>query len=181
MHERIAEDRAAMRAIGRRARNLEFLDLQYEGARPDLPLLADTIRAALLPGAHVYAPAGLGAHPDHRTVRDVALMLLRDGFTVSLYAELPHASARGWPAWVDNGLRSSSDVAGEWRAELARTGIPAEHMVPTVRALSEHEHARKLRVVRFYASQLESLEAKFGRSISDPSLLRCEVEWELPG
>src|SRR6266704_1538934 len=38
----------------------------------------------------IYAPAGIGGHPDHLVTRAAATALMRSGSSVTLYAELPY-------------------------------------------------------------------------------------------
>ena len=64
---------------------------------------------SLRPQAIIHAPGAFDGHPDHVLVRDAALELARAGRPVVLYADLPHASARGWPAW----LSGEPSAAGE--------------------------------------------------------------------
>jgi LmbE family N-acetylglucosaminyl deacetylase len=180
MRERIEEDRVALRLAGRCATNLAFLDDQYRCSPPELSPIIEALRTELPVDAHVYAPAAVGTHPDHYAVREAALSMRDDVVKVSLYADLPHASARGWPPWVTNRARNAIEPGHHWVAELARTRIPLDDMRPTVHALSCSEHARKLAAVHAYATQLKPLETQFGRSIADQSLLGYEVEWELP-
>ena len=180
MRERIEEDRGALALAGRRASNLGFLDDQYRDSPPELPPMIEELRRALPAGAHVYAPAALGIQPDHLAVRQAALAMRDHIAGLSLYADLPHASANGWPAWVTNGTVPAAEVEREWAQALASTGIPPDAMRPTVHPLGDADHARKLTALRSYTSQLKPLERHFHRSLNDPSLLGYEVDWELP-
>lgn len=180
MRQRIEEDRAALAQAGRSAANLDFLDDQYRDSQVELPAIIDALRTALPPSARVYAPAALGVQPDHLAVRQAALSLSGEIAKLSLYADLPHASARGWPPWVTNGTASAPTVEHEWAASLAATGIRPDTMRANVYPLAGGEYARKLGAVRAYASQLHALEQHFRRSLADPTLLGYEVEWELP-
>ena len=180
MRERIEEDRVALSLAGRCATNLAFLDDQYRCSQRELSPIIEALRTELPADAHVYAPAALGAHPDHVVVREATLSMRGDGAKISLYADLPHASARGWPPWVSNAARNDAEVGHRWVAELAQTGIPPDDMRPTVHTLTRIEHVHKQTAVQAYATQLKPLETQFGRPIADRSLLGYEVEWELP-
>lgn len=176
---RRAEDAAALASAAREARNLPLLDCQYrDGDQPPAPLL-EALRSALSPGARLLAPAALGAHPDHVAVRTAALELRRVGFEVGLYADLPHACARGWPDWISPGARAS-EISGMWEVALAETAVAPERRVPEVCRLAEAEFERKIEAVRRYATQVPVLERAFGRRFDDPELLGYEVTWPLP-
>jgi LmbE family N-acetylglucosaminyl deacetylase len=158
---RRAEDRTALALAGREPVNLDFLDRQYRPGREPPAALAAALREHLPDDALILAPAALAplpddardepgeSHPDHVAVRDAALALREQGFAVSLYADLPHASAGRGPTWPEH----------------AETHY-----------LTDMAFADKLRAVRRYATQLNLLERSFGR-IDDPALLGSEMCW----
>jgi hypothetical protein len=129
---------------------------------------------------------GESPHRDPLTPRGGAqrgARLYDDGYALALYADLPHANARGWPKWVLNGgggvrcPAAEADVpATMWRASLGECGLPADRLVPRIRRLTGPAFARKLDAVRRYASQLRTLEQGFGR-LDNPELLGYEVTW----
>jgi hypothetical protein len=180
--ERVEEDREALARAGRAPVNLAFLDEQYRDAEQPLAPLAAHIARRLAPGVHVYAPAAFGGHADHALVRAAGLELRRRGFMVSLYADLPHATFHGWPAWVTGvGIAPSLDLAEAlWERTLAETGIPSATMAREVHELDPHRHARKLEAVRAYVTQLEGLAELLGRPLTDHETLGYEVVWKLP-
>ena len=182
VRERIEEDRRALAWAGRTPINLGFLDGQYrDGEQPVSPVAA-RIRAALLPGAHVYAPAALGGHRDHAVVRAAGLALRRARFPTSLYADLPHANRYGWPAWVTGGgAPRSRDFAAElWERSLAETGVPLASMQTVVHELDAGARACKLAALRAYRTQLHGLADLAGRPLEDRETLGYEVVWTLP-
>jgi LmbE family N-acetylglucosaminyl deacetylase len=175
VRERIEEDRNALAVAGRTAVNLGFLDEQYRPNDQPLGPLTEQIERLLEPGDQIYAPAAFANHTDHALVRSAALALRADGFEVSLYADLPHATVRGWPAWVSgrNGP-VSKDLAGAlWDRVLAATGAVA----PEVHHLDDASHARKLAAVEMYGTQLRALEEFVGCPLGDPEVLGHEVTW----
>jgi hypothetical protein len=182
VRERIEEDRKALALAGRTAINLDLLDDQYRAADPVAPL-AVQLEPLLAPGARICAPAAFADHADHALVRRAALQLRTAGFPVSLYADLPHATAHGWPAWV-TGKRvpATKDLAaGMWERCLAGTGIAPAEMVPSVQALDPGEHARKLEAVCAYRTQVGGLAEFVGRPLAEREVLGYEVVWTLPG
>jgi LmbE family N-acetylglucosaminyl deacetylase len=182
VHERVEEDREALALAGRIPVNLSFLDDQYRASEQPIAPVAARISELLSPGARVYAPAGLGGHADHELVRSAALELRGRGFEVSLYAELPHATLNGWPAWVtSSGAATSTDLAAAlWERTLASTGIERESIVPEVHELDSASHARKLEAVHAYGTQLQALTELAGTPLADRKTLGYEVLWNLP-
>jgi LmbE family N-acetylglucosaminyl deacetylase len=180
--ERVEEDRQALALAGRKPVNLAFLDDQYRDVEQPLAPVAAQIAGLLVPGVHVYAPAAFGGHADHTLVRAAGLELRRRGFVVSLYAELPHATLHGWPAWVTGaGIATSAGLAAAlWDRTLAETRVSPTMMPREVHALDPHCHARKLEAVRAYVTQLEGLVGFVGRPLTDRETLGYEVVWNLP-
>jgi hypothetical protein len=182
VRERIDEDRRALALAGRTAVNLDLLDEQYrEADQLPAPPTAQVERL-LAPGARIYAPAAFANHSDHALVRAAALELRTKGFVVSLYADLPHATLHGWPAWVtgERAPASKDLAAATWERSLAGTGISPDEMAPTVHELDPAAHARKLEAVRAYRTQLEGLREFAGRPLADRETLGYEVVWALP-
>lgn len=196
VRERIAEDRSALALARREPVYLDFLDRQYRRGPQPLEPLVRAVRPLLPAGATVLAPYafaplgdhgmelgyGQGPHPDHAAARDVALALRGDGFPVSLYADLPHASSWGWPEWVTGEAHSpeARRAVALWQAALAGTGVAPDELAVDARRLSPAALERKLRAVGRYQSQVETIERAFGRRIDDPTLLGHEVVWRLP-
>lgn len=175
VRERVEEDRSALALAGRTAVNLGFLDEQYRGDEQALTPLTERIEPLLPSGARIYAPAAFANHVDHALVRAAAVELRDAGFPVSLYADLPHATLHGWPAWV-NGARpaGSRDLAAAfWDHVLAGMST----LAPTVHTLDAQAHERKLAAVRMYRTQLQGLEEFAGRPLTDREALGYEVEW----
>jgi hypothetical protein len=190
---RRAEDEAALALAGRHAITLDFLDYQYRDVSQPVEPVLERLRSLLAPGTHVWAPAALPPlgepepgyvaaafepHPDHSVVRCAALALHAEGWAVTLYADLPHASARGLPGWVTGEPNGAGPVAAErWRRCLA--SARADDAEAAVHRLSGRAWARKLEAVRRYSSQIAPLERGFGRAIDAPELLDYEVAWRL--
>jgi GlcNAc-PI de-N-acetylase len=180
--ERVEEDREALALAGRKPVNLAFLDEQYRDVEQPLAPVAAQIARLLVPGMHVYAPAAFGGHADHALVRAAGLELRSRGFVVSLYADLPHATLHGWPAWVTGAGTAASPglAAALWARTLAETTVSPATMPREVHTLDPHCHARKLEAVRAYVTQLEGLVEFVGRPLTDRETLGYEVVWNLP-
>jgi hypothetical protein len=182
VRERLEEDRKALALAGRTPVNLSFLDEQYRDAEQALAPVATEIQRRLAPDVHVVAPAAFGGHGDHALVRATALELRRRGFEVSLYADLPHATFRGWPAWVTgaDAVGSADFVETWWDRTLAETGVSPAAMSRESHKLDRHSHARKLDAVHAYVTQLRGLVEFGGRPLTDRETLGYEVLWKLP-
>jgi LmbE family N-acetylglucosaminyl deacetylase len=174
MHERHEEDRKALAQAGREAISLPLLDDQYRAAEPP-PAVLDALDGQIAPGAVVYAPAALSTHPDHISVRDAALALRARGAEIRLYADLPHALAYGWPAWV-TGARPEPHVDPEawWRSRLRAGDLDPAALEPEHHALGDDSFERKLVALRAYATQLPALEY-----LTPLDSLRHELVWRL--
>jgi LmbE family N-acetylglucosaminyl deacetylase len=177
MAERHSEDRTALAMAGREPTNLGFLDGQYRDAEPPLEPLVDRVSHAA-PEGLLLAPAALDHHRDHVIVRAAALALGSRGREVALYADIPHATAYGWPAWVTGKPPDPLlDPGAHWDAAMAETGISLRDLPADVRALTPEALERKLAAVRAYRTQLPALEAQFG--VLRPEVLGREVTWRL--
>jgi LmbE family N-acetylglucosaminyl deacetylase len=179
VRERIEEDRRALALAGREPTNLGLLDEQYREHAQPLEQLIEQIAPRLPPEAGIYAPAALTNHEDHMLVRAAALELRTAGADVSLYADLPHATVHGWPAWVV-GTRTPATkdlAAAVWARVLATTGLAAGKLTPSVRALDPEAHARKLAAVQMYRTQVTALEEFADRPLTDREVLGYEVVW----
>ncbi|HEX3692380.1 MAG TPA: PIG-L family deacetylase [Solirubrobacteraceae bacterium] len=182
VRERIEEDRRALALTSRGGEYLPFLDAQYRRGRgaPSVLDLDRAVAGVIARVARVYAPAGIGGHPDHLLTRRYATLLAAAGVPVSLYAELPYCVRHGWPAWVD-GSRADPlrDVDAFWAEQLAGVaGMPSLRDARVVR-LDDRAAAAKLAAMRCYASQLPALDFAAHGVLSDPAIHRFEVRWEL--
>jgi LmbE family N-acetylglucosaminyl deacetylase len=178
--ERHAEDRAALARAGREPENLGLPDGQYRDAAPEPEAIAASIARAAGEGARLLAPAALDGHRSHRLVLAAALALHRAGTAVALYADIPHATRYGWPAWVTGGEPAPHLRPEElWNRHAAVAGIELEALEPAVHALDGSALEAKRGAVRAYATQLPALEHEFSL-FARPDVLAYEVLWPLP-
>lgn len=178
MRQRLAEDADALARVGRTAVNLGFLDGQHRRRRQAPTQIARRIAAVVHRETRLYAPAGLGGVADHECVRAAALELERQGYQVSLYADLPHAIQYGWPASVTGAAPLARvDVDGFWEATLERSlPGPAAPLRREVHVLDDCAQAAKRAAVRAYRTQLPALEAMNGR-LRERGVFRYEATW----
>jgi LmbE family N-acetylglucosaminyl deacetylase len=171
MEERLEEDRAALALVECEPVALGFLDVQYRTEPLERGALRSAIEEAVAGAEEIWAPAGIGDHPDHLQVRDAAMEL---GLPLRLYAELPYAIKFGWPAWVTGEEADPRLVPdGAW-------SLPAGTGEPTVHRISENDVQLKLQALRRYRTQFSALSrGKLGH-IAHPSVIRHEVSWAFP-
>lgn len=179
VRERIEEDRRALALAGREPTNLGLLDEQYREHAQPLEQLIEQIAPRLPPEARIYAPAALTNHADHMLVRAAALELRAAGAELSLYADLPHATVHGWPAWVAGARTPATKdlAAAVWARVLASTGLAPTELMPSVHALDPEVHVRKLAAVQMYRTQVTALEEFADRPLTDREALGYEVAW----
>lgn len=183
--ERAAEDRRALALAGIEPLDLNLLDAQYREPEPPygLSTLDAAVSAAVPAASGVFAPAGIGSHPDHLVVRRYARMLLRAGMPVSLYADLPYCILHGWPHWVDGrDADPHRDVDAYWDSFLEAVSEMPPLRKGQVTRLDDEEARAKLAALEEYRTQLPALEPGGGELLRDPAIHRFEVHWVLrPG
>lgn len=184
VHERVAEDEAALATTGRTAVNLPFLDRQYRRPwnAPSLEALDAQLAQAVPRVRELYAPAGLGfaPHPDHALARGLALVAARSQIPVWLYADLPYAAVLGWPHWV-------SQAAAEPRLDVDAYWDPLVRDVPAVGSirsgrvvrLTQGQAERKLAAMRAYRTQFAALDGGPIGVLRNPLIHGFEVFWEV--
>lgn len=165
MQERLEEDRQALSRLGRRAVNLGFVDAQYRDDEHALDPLVAALGPYVLPAEVVYAPAGIGGHPDHVLARDAALTFRKE---IRLYADQLYATVYGWPSWVDGRpAEPFLDVDAYWRHHL-----PPGNWSACVCALDASAYERKLAAAKCYRTQLAAFKS------ANQGVLAHEVFWE---
>ena len=189
--QRAPEDAEALALAGARRRNLGLAEHRHPAPGGRLARLlrgggrrlrdaARVVTEQLDGDAHVYVPAGIGAHPDHVLVRELGCRLMRDGMRVSFYADQPYCYAYGWPHWVlGEPPDPHLDVAADWRRELGTASVDFDELRPEVLRLGSG-HARKLDALRLYRTQFPVLEGGANRRVSNPELTGIEVFWHPP-
>lgn len=183
VRERVAEDRRALALAQREPVNLPLLDTQYRtGEPPSLRGLDGLVAETVGRISSAWAPAGLGAHPDHLIVRRYARMLARARIPVFLYAELPYCIVHGWPHWVDGSEPDPHrNVDLYWQSFLAGVPEMPELRSAHVECLDASSAAAKLEAMRSYETQFPALDAGRGGLLSAPAIHGFEVRWELAG
>ncbi|HKP90457.1 MAG TPA: PIG-L family deacetylase [Thermoleophilaceae bacterium] len=172
MRERHAEDRAALAHAGREATQLDFVDAHYRDGPLDPERLLAALREAAGDAGELWAPAGIGDHPDHVQVRDAALRLAGEGRPLRLYAELPYAGRYGWPAWVTGRASRSGLDVDAWFDDF----LPGGTSPPgSAHRLSPLELRRKMRAVDEYRTQRAALDA--GWRMGERRVMRYEASF----
>ena len=178
--ERAEEDREALGLAGLKPTNLGFVDGQYRNGEQPIEPLVDAIAAAAPEDALLLAPAALDRHRDHLATRAAAFELRRRGRPVALYADVPHATVHGWPAWVTGEPADPHlDPEAFWELAMNGSGLSLHELEPQVHRLEPGEEARKRDAVERYRTQVPALEMQFAM-LARPEVLRYEVVWPVP-
>jgi LmbE family N-acetylglucosaminyl deacetylase len=182
MRERLLEDAEALAIAGRAATHLDFLDDQYRDVPLDAHALRDALATSIGAAEWLCAPAGIGVHPDHVVVRDVALTVAAErDIDVHLYAELPYAVNWGWPGWV-TGIPPRPHLVPDarWRDDLRGLHFAYDDLSADVVRLDDDEVARKTRALECYRTQFEALNAGPLDRLRHPEIIRFELRWRVP-
>lgn len=182
LEERLEEDRLALALARVEPSGLGFLDNQYlrGGPAPGASEIREALEAAVPSASAIYAPAGLGAHPDHQLVSRVAVDLAYDGFPVTLFAELPYSTDHGWPHWVTGEKPDPHlDPDSLWETFLEELPCHRTALVSQVRHLTPEEAERKLEAMRAYRTQFPALNGGANDRLANPAIRRYEVFWQV--
>lgn len=170
------EDADVLGELGAVQVNLPFLSGDYRGREQDAGPLLKALQPHVAGSRAVFAPAGIGRHPEHFAVRAAAVALHKRGTPVTLYAELPYCCHYGWPHWVTGAEPDRHlDLRYDWERSLrlGEVSLAAESGKPT--PLSPEERERKLAAVQGYRTQWPGM----ARLLSHEDALGWEVFWPL--
>jgi LmbE family N-acetylglucosaminyl deacetylase len=181
VRERYVEDDAALVVLGHHdSARLGFPDGQHvaDADRPTRAALAAALAPHLAGVTEVWAPVGIGCHPDHLATRDAVVEAAEPGAVVHHYADVPYSLRYGWPPSVTGRpARPYLDVE-EWLAEeLAATGLCAANLTRTVHRLSPEDQRRKSAAMACYATQIPALDYHDALADGDPAVVAFEVSW----
>jgi LmbE family N-acetylglucosaminyl deacetylase len=182
VRERYAEDDAALATFDvQTIVRLGFPDGQHlppGGTATHLGLVR-TLREELAGVDEVWAPAGIGCHPDHLAVRDAVLSAVFPDVVVHLYADVPYSLRYGWPPSVTGrpGCSPYLDVELWLAEELRETRLDASALNRTVHPLDPDEQRRKVAAMACYATQIPALDYGDALASGDPAVVGFEVSW----
>lgn len=198
---RRAEDLRALAGTRCRVVHLPLLDALYrsnaiQGLREALeaepgrliPLVAAEPRARMAPdelsGAiaplvgsttTVYAPVGIGGHPDHQDVGRTALLLAQHVRELRFYADSPYYLSAGLPTVVTGRRNDAADrLLRRGLHELGAGTLQAHHV-----QLTDEEAAAKDAAMRTYQTEFDAIDADFGGLAGEQSSMRHEVWWAM--
>jgi LmbE family N-acetylglucosaminyl deacetylase len=201
MKRRREDDRAVLALAGRRPTHADLLEVNYQAvdvpevqdaierdptryveivaAADGLGTPVDAIEEAVgdwLTGDVVYAPLGIGRHPDHRDVARLGLRLARRGRAVRFYADFPYVVRYGLPSWLGGGQNS---VRADAQIEDAFAALPAasRDFDRFIVELTTDEVDKKITAFRRYETEFSLVDADFASATSDRERMRREVYW----
>jgi LmbE family N-acetylglucosaminyl deacetylase len=203
VQRRLDEDAAVMRALSCRHLHLDFLDAQYRAecfpqlraaleadvtkliplinahpeARADIPAIVDAILPDLPSDSILYAPLGIGGHPDHVDVGHVAMQLVERGWRVRLYADSPYFLRSGPPTWVTQVRNTEADrCVDEALTRLLPSEMPRRR---SLERLTLDAAEAKIAMAKRYSTEFTFIDKDFNGIPSDPNLMRVEPYWEV--
>jgi LmbE family N-acetylglucosaminyl deacetylase len=144
---RTFEDRLALVSLGLRSKYLNMSDSKAYQRRNEYPKVKSLLGSNSAPD-RIYAPLGVGAHPDHIYVREFAFLLWNRFGTkpkLLLYEDLPYSfysesKEANFDDCIQN-LQSRRKITANIVYEL----------------LSREQFLRKMRILKFYFSQMDDL------------------------
>lgn len=181
MAARIDEDRAACETMGWSVDHLGYLDSPYRDTAHDVEAMEGDILDALPQGAFtLLVPAGIGSHPDHVTVRDVAISALPkiNCDEVYVYADYPYAAYYGWPHWItgkDYEYLSIDSYYERSLSSMRKYGLGD----PMLLSLTESQVDAKIEAMKQYRTQFDAMEMGPSRTLTHPERVRYELCWPL--
>jgi hypothetical protein len=143
--------------------------------RVGLDVIDAAIGGHIGPDTIVYAPAGVGAHPDHQDVARYGVSLARRGHKVRLYADSPYYLKHGLPSWFALLPNPEGDEAV--RAALDDLGVDEQRLSRNEVRLSDEAITAKMAAMRAYRTEFEAIDADFGGIASDTDFMRHETYW----
>lgn len=169
---RAAEDRAAAALAGNRVLHLPIPDAPYRNGFPTgevVTALAPLIR----PDVRVWAPVGIGSHPDHVGTRDAVLAAAAGtGCHLTFYADCPYAFGHGWDA-----ADRDRPPVDRWGPQLAALAGLVAGAHPRITRLDDSTMRLKIAMLRCHASQLAGLSVDHPHFMAWEGPLRQEVFW----
>ena len=180
MLERWSEDDEAMKILNCETSRLGELDQEYRNGPVDKSKLVRLIKPFMRNAAEVWAPAGIGSHPDHIATRDAVIATVPTEADLYLYAEIPYSLRFGWPSWV-NGQEGSQylDLSFWLERELDSCGLNRQKLEPAVFELDSDLKRRKERAVLCYRTQLPVLRLSPADAPRWQEFLTYELAWKI--
>jgi LmbE family N-acetylglucosaminyl deacetylase len=167
---RAAEDLAAAAVVGHRTMHLPIPDGPYRIGFP-ADQVVSALSTVLEPGVRVWAPAGIGSHPDHVGARDAAVTAAA-GHPLIFYADCPYAFIGGWDA-----ADEARPPDHRWTPALdAIADLVDPHQSRIVR-LDDDAMRAKIAMVRCHASQLAGMAEDHPHFVAWDGPLRRETFW----
>lgn len=203
MQARLAQNRLVLEAVGVPSVEVELQDVEYRAyavpalrhqierdSRSFIPLLSQESTVAIDPSRLVaelgslidgievlYAPLGIGSHPDHTAVALAAARLTATIADVRFYADTPYYLRHGLPSCVSGVENQAAErlIA----AAMAVLEPALEHAEICVVRLTEEEAVEKMRALRGYETEFDAINSDFGGILDDPANLATEVYWRV--
>ena len=160
------EDIKACNALEVKYVHLDFLDYPY--ARNKKTAAVETAFASVIEDVEeVYAPIGIGCHPDHLIARDAAIELcMKKGYELFLYADYPYAAEK-------------DKCKERFDRDKIIEGINATLDNEEIVCIKSDDIRKKISAFKFYASQIAVLKSHYSELLDCPGILGTESFWRV--
>jgi LmbE family N-acetylglucosaminyl deacetylase len=204
VRQRRSEDAAALATVGAIPVHLDLLDVQYSayevpdlrrriaasladavaimagasGIGPEPDAILNSIQPYVEPQTTVYAPAGIGGHPDHLALSRAVLRLADEIEELHLFADSPYFFRQGLPSWIGGRHNPAADrlIDQVLPCPCVASGALSRRVV----TLTAEELAAKLYALRRYTTEFPTLSEHFSHPPTRPEMARYEVFWKVP-
>jgi len=178
--ERWAEDDEAMKMLNCETSRLGELDLQHRNTPVDDSALARLIEPFTRNTTEVWAPAGIGGHPDHIATRKAVTATVPAEAELYFYAELPYSLRYGWPSWVTGQEEPQYLDLSFWlQHELDSHGLNGQKLAPAVFQLDSDLKRHKEQAALCYRTQLPALKLSPADAPRWQEFLTYELAWKI--
>lgn len=178
--ERWAEDDEAMKMLNCETSRLGELDRQHRNTPVDDSALARLIEPFTRNTTEVWAPAGIGGHPDHIATRKALTATVPAEAELYFYAELPYSLRYGWPSWVTGQEEPQYLDLSFWlQHELDSCGLNRQKLTPAVFQLDGDLKRHKEQAALCYRTQLPALKLSPADAPRWQEFLTYEVAWKM--
>lgn len=170
------EDQYVFDKLGINLIQLPFLDLPYENNK-NIYYLEEMIEANIVTNSEIWAPMGIGNHPDHILSRNAVLNIYtkkRYMINLKIYEDAPYSNFN--EKIIRNGKKKEEFAKEKQINELKEYGFKL--LSPIKRVLIREEMLEKLKLVSYYKSQIEPLKYYYPAIDSVEGELSIETLWE---
>lgn len=167
--ERKNEDREVCSILNISYHHMDEFDYPYNNKK-DEERIEEGLRGYINNGDEVYAPIGIGNHPDHIMTRNVIISLYQKiQFNLYLYADYPYAAEE----------KALSDDYDWNKAILSAAAQGIKMYEVKTRFIAQDDLLEKIEVLKQYKSQIDILRGHYSKLLDCPGILEKESIWRV--